>query len=138
MMPLSVVPVMGRPAGAVTALGVPARPAPIGFFFSFFGFDFRAEFLFFGVSASACFAFVVDFFDRDRFVFTFVVPGFVVVRFGFVVFDGGEGHCCRGGGKSRGVGRGGRGEQHQRSEQEDQQDRQFAHGPLIGDMRGTP
>jgi hypothetical protein len=61
MMPRSVVPVMGRPAFA--ALSMPLRSMPSGFFFGFFGFDFLAELLFFGVSATALFAFVVAFFD---------------------------------------------------------------------------
>jgi hypothetical protein len=62
MMPRSVVPVMGRPAFAATAFSMPLRTMPFGFF-GFFGFDFLAEFLFFGVSATALFAFVIAFFD---------------------------------------------------------------------------
>lgn len=72
----------------VTALSLPLRSTPFGFFFGFFGFDFPAEFLFFGVAASAFFAFgfVVDFFDCDRFGFAFI--GFGFVRFGFFGFAG--------------------------------------------------
>jgi hypothetical protein len=56
MVPRSVVPVVGRPAAAVIALGVPLGSMPFSFFF---GFDFFAEFLFFGVPATAFFAFFV-------------------------------------------------------------------------------
>jgi len=51
---------MGGSAFVAAALSMPLSSMPIGFFF---GFDFFAEFLFFGVSASAFFAFVVAFFD---------------------------------------------------------------------------
>jgi hypothetical protein len=79
MVPRSAVPMMARSASAVIAFALPLRAKPIGFFF---GFDFLAEFLFFGVPASAFFAFVVDFFDRDRFVFSLVAFAFAVVGFG--------------------------------------------------------
>jgi hypothetical protein len=59
-MPRVVVPGMVRPAFVAGAFPVPARSMPFGFFF---GFDFLAEFLFFGVSASTFFAFVVTIFD---------------------------------------------------------------------------
>jgi hypothetical protein len=59
MVPRPVVPVMGRAAAVVIAFGVPLGSMPFGFFF---GFDLFAEFLFFGVPASAFFAFVVAFF----------------------------------------------------------------------------
>jgi hypothetical protein len=92
-MPRPAMAVMVRPACAVIAFALPLRPMSIGLFFGFFFgsfcFDFFAEFLFFGVPASAFFAFVVGFFDRDRFVFALV--GFAVVRFGFVVCAGGRG-----------------------------------------------
>lgn len=104
-------------------------PTPLGFFFGFFSFDFLAEFFVFGVFGFAAFAFavfVVGFFDRDRFVFA------LIVRFGFVFFDGGEQRHRGGGGQNRGVSRGGRSEQQQRGEQETQQDRELAHGSFIG------
>jgi hypothetical protein len=113
---------------------------PLGFstpFGLFFGFDFLAGFLFFGVSASAFFAFVVDFFDRNRFVVPFVVLAFIrFAVFSFVVFSGDKRKRRRRSRKARSVRRGGRGEQHQRGEQEDQQVREFPHGPFIGAMRG--
>jgi hypothetical protein len=111
---------------------------PLGFstaFGLFFGFDFLAEFLFFGVSASAFFGFVIDFFDRDRFVVAFVVLAFirfVVLLFRFVVFSGDKRERRRIGREARSVRRSGRGEQHQRGEQEDQQVREFPHCPFIG------
>jgi hypothetical protein len=59
-MPRAVVPVTRGTAFVAAALSVPLSLMPLGFFF---GFDFFAEFLFFGVSAPAFFAFVVAFFD---------------------------------------------------------------------------
>jgi hypothetical protein len=135
-MPRSAVPVMASPASAVIAFAMTLGSMPLGLFFSFFfGFDFFAEFLFFGVPASAFFAFAVDFFDGDRFVF--VLAGFAVVRFGFVVLvgeqDGGRGWGWQG----RGVRGRGCGKQQQRGEQEHQQDREFPHGSYIGAERGS-
>src|SRR4051812_43230845 len=130
MMPRSVVPAMARSAFAAIAFSMPLGPTPLGFFF-FFGFDFFAEFFFFGVSATAFFAFVVAFFDRARF-------SFAVVRFGFVLAGGGEQGRRGGGGQAGGVCGSGRRKQHQRGEEEDQQDRELAHGPCIGAVRSPP
>ena len=122
-------PVMARPALVAIALLLPLGSALFG---RFFGFDFLAEFLFFGVSASARFAFVVGFFDRGPFVISsFVVVAFFLVGFGFVVLAVSAGRC-RGGRQGQGMGRCGRGEQQQRGEQEDQQDREFPHRSIIG------
>src|SRR3954469_21795399 len=129
MVPRASVPVMARSAFVVIALLLPLGPALFG---RFFGFDFLAEFLFFGVSAAALFPFVVAFFDRGLFVISsFIVVAFFLVGFGFVVLAVSD-ERCRGGRQGQGVRRGGRGEQQQRGEQEDQQDREFPHGSLIG------
>ena len=105
------VPVVGRPTSVVAALPVLLGLTPFGFFFSFFGFDFLAEFFVFGVFGFAAFAFVafvIGFFGRDRSVFALVIR-FAVVR--FVFFGGGEERHRSGGGQSHGMRRGGRGEQ---------------------------
>jgi hypothetical protein len=79
----------------MSAFCVPASPAPFRFFFGFFGFDFFAEFLFFGVSAAAFFAFGVAFFGWVHFFFV-IRFGFAVIRFGFFVADAeGEGRPGR-------------------------------------------
>lgn len=87
-MPRPVVPVMVRAALAAGGFLLLPRLPLFGFFF---GFDFRAEFFFFGVFGFAVFAFVVDFFDRDCIFFAcfrFAVVGFAVARFGFIVAAG--------------------------------------------------
>jgi hypothetical protein len=99
-------------------------------FFSFFGFDFLAEFFLFGTFGFAAFV-LVDFFDLDRFV---SVLAFVVIGFLFVVFVDDEGRRRGDSRQAHRVGRGGRGEQHQRGEQESQQDWKVPHGPVIGAM----
>jgi hypothetical protein len=107
----------------------------------FFGFDFAAELFFFGVFGFAVFAFVVDFFDRDRLFFAdarFACVGFAVARFGFGVVAGDERRRLGGRRQADRMGGSCRGEQQQRGEEQDQQDREFPHGPCIGGRRGAP
>jgi hypothetical protein len=109
-MPRSVaVSMVPRSASAATALFLLLGLMLFG---CFFGFDFLAEFFVFGVFGFAAFAFVVDFFDRGRFVFALIV-GFAVVRFGFAFFLGDGERPRRGGGQADRVRRGGSGEQQQ-------------------------
>jgi hypothetical protein len=104
----------------------------------FFLFDFPAELFVFGVFGFAALAFVVDFFDRNRFLLAVGVfdriglP--VVVCFFFAVFRSDK-RRRRGQRQGQRVRGGGRSEQHQRGEQEDQQVREFPHGPFIGAER---
>jgi hypothetical protein len=75
-------------------------------FGGFFLFDFPAERFVFGVFGLAVFAFVVDFFDRDRFVVAFVVGRIglpFVVRFFFAVFGSDEGRRSRDRGQRHGA-----------------------------------
>ena len=98
MMPRSVVPVMVGSAAATTGFPLPLSSLLFGFFGFFFGFDFSTEFFvfgIFGIFGFAGFVFVVDFFDRDGFVFA------LFVGFGVVGAGGDDRRPCGGGGKGQ-------------------------------------